>query len=207
MDKARRSAPDTSVTDIEVPQTRAGSVTRRKRDADLSSLHAEWEACYQAEMPQLIRYLMKCFGESDMRDAADAAQSAFVELFAQWHAVSSPRAWLRTVAFRQMLRRPAGYPLDEHSEAPVLSAPAILEIREQELQVLKALRQLPPAQRQVMALIYDQFTYQEIAEITGKNEVTIRKNVERARSAMKEFLKAPEHRGRTPRGMTTGQEG
>jgi hypothetical protein len=43
-------------------------------------------------MPQLIRYLMKCFGESDMRDAADAAQSAFAELFAKWNTVRSPRA-------------------------------------------------------------------------------------------------------------------
>ena len=44
----------------------------------LPRLRAEWEACYRAEMPQLIRYLMKCFAESDNpRDAADAAQGAF----------------------------------------------------------------------------------------------------------------------------------
>jgi RNA polymerase sigma-70 factor (ECF subfamily) len=190
MDESQRPAPDASVADIEVSRLRIGTVTGEKRDAAVSPLHADWEACYRAEMPQLIRYLMKCFGESDMRDAADAAQSAFVELFAKWHTVSNPRAWLRTVAFRQMIRRPAGYPLDERSEAPVLSAPATWEIREQERQILVALRQLPPAQRQVMALMYDQFTYQEIAEITGQNEAAVRKSAERARSAMKELLKA-----------------
>jgi hypothetical protein len=41
----------------------------------------EWAACYQAEMPYLIRYLLKCFDNADVHDAADAAHSAFAELF------------------------------------------------------------------------------------------------------------------------------
>jgi RNA polymerase sigma-70 factor (ECF subfamily) len=152
------------------------------------ALQAEWEACYRAEMPQLIRYLMKCFGESDMRDATDAAQSAFTELFTKWNTVRRPRAWLRTVAFRQMLRQPAEYPLDAHSEPSVLPASSALELREQEQQVLAALRRLPLAQRQVLALVYDQFSCQEIAETTGKSEAAVRKNIERARAAMREIL-------------------
>ena len=123
-----------------------------------------------------------------MRDAADAAQSAFAELFTKWNTVRNPRAWLRTVAFRQMLRQPAEYPLDAHSEPPVLPASSFLELREQERQVLAALRRLPLAQRQVMALAYDQFSYREIAEIIGKSEATVRKNIERARGAMREIL-------------------
>jgi RNA polymerase sigma-70 factor (ECF subfamily) len=139
-------------------------------------------------MPQLIRYLMKCFGESDMRDAADAAQSAFAELFTKWGTIRSPRAWLRTMGFRQMLRQPAEYPLDTQSEPSVLRASSSLELREQEQQVLTVLRQLPLAQRQVLALVYDQFSYREIAEIIGKSEATVRKNIERARAAMREIL-------------------
>ena len=109
-----------------------------------------------------------------MRDAADAAQSAFAELFTKWGTVRSPRAWLRTVAFRQMLRQPPDYPLDPHSEPSVLSASSALELREQE--------------RQVLALVYDQFSCQEIAEIIGKSEVAVRKNIERARMTMREIL-------------------
>lgn len=171
-----------------ISRPRVGAIATGKRDSVASRLQAEWEACYRAEMPQLIRYLMKCFGESDMRDAADAAQSAFAELFTKWNTVCSPRTWLRTVAFRQMLRQPAEYPLDVHLEPAVLSASAPLELREQEHQVLAALRELPLAQRQVMALMYDQFSYREIAEIVGKSEATVRKNIERARTAMKELL-------------------
>ena len=177
-----------SAQDIPPGSPRTGVIATGKRDPVAGALQAEWEACYRAEMPQLIRYLMKCFGESDMRDAADAAQSAFAELFTKWSTVRSPRAWLRTVAFRQMLRQPAEYPLDAHSEPSVLPASSALELREQEQQVLGALRRLPLAQRQVLALVYDQFSCQEIAEIIGKNEVAVRKNIERARTAMREIL-------------------
>ena len=177
-----------SAQDIPPASLRTGAIATEKRDPVAGTLQAEWDACYRAEMPQLIRYLMKCFGESDMRDAADAAQSAFAELFMKWNTVRSPRAWLRTVAFRQMLRQPAEYPLDPHSEPSVLPASSALELREQEQQVLAALRQLPLAQRQVLALVYDQFSCREIAEIIGKNEAAVRKNTERARSAMREIL-------------------
>ena len=97
-------------------------------------------------------------------------------------------AWLRTVAFRQMLRQPAEYPLDAHSEPSGLPASSPLELREQEQQVLAALRQLPLAQRQVTALVYDQFSYREIAEIIGKSEAAVRKNIERALATMREIL-------------------
>ena len=177
-----------STQDIPPGSRRTGATTTGKRNPVAGARQAEWEACYRAEMPLLIRYLMKCFGESDMRDAADAAQSAFAELFAKWSTVRSPRAWLRTVAFRQMLRQPLDYPLDAHSEPSVFPASSALELREQEQQVLAALRQLPLAQRQVLALVYDQFSCQEIAEITGKSGAAVRKNIERARAGMREIL-------------------
>jgi len=174
--------------DIPSASLRAGAITADKCDSRAGALQAGWEACYRSEMPHLIRYLMKCFAESDMRDAADAAQGAFAELFTKWDTVRSPRAWLRRVAFRQMLQQPVEYPLDVHMEPSVVSASAPLELREQEHQVLAALRRLPLAQRQVMALIYDQFSYPEIAGIVGKSEETVRKNAERGRAAMKELL-------------------
>jgi len=163
-----------STQDIPPGSRRTGAITTGKRNPVAGARQAEWEACYRAEMPLLIRYLMKCFGESDMRDAADAAQSAFAELFAKWSTVRSPRAWLRTVAFRQMLRQPLDYPLDAHSEPSVFPASSALELREQE--------------QQVLALVYDQFSCQEIAEITGKSGAAVRKNIERARAGMREIL-------------------
>jgi len=142
-------------------------------------------------MPRLIRYLMKCFGDSDMRDAADAAQSAFTDLLENWDAVRSRRAWLRTVAFRKMLSQHARaeYPLDMLRAEPAMpSASAHLELREEHQTVLDRLHQLPLAQRQVLALICDHFSYREIAEIMDMNEAAVRQNAARARTAMKKLI-------------------
>jgi RNA polymerase sigma factor (sigma-70 family) len=149
-------------------------------------------------MPRLVRYLMKCFGDSDMRDAADAAHNAFVELFTKWDTVRSPRAWLRTVAFRQMLRQNASaeYPLDVLRQEPgTVPASARLELREETQAVLHGLRQLPLAQRQVLALIYDEFSYGEIAQIMSISQAAVRKNAERARRRMSELLGSPVQTG------------
>ena len=123
-----------------------------------------------------------------MRDAADAAQSAFAELFTKWSTVRSPRAWLRTVAFRQMLRQPLDYPLDAHSEPSVLPASSALEFREQEQQVLTALRGAAAGPAAGAGPGIRPVFLPEIAEITGKNEAAVRKNIERARTAMREIL-------------------
>jgi RNA polymerase sigma factor (sigma-70 family) len=176
---------------IPAAATRGNAIDDQERDSFASVLQAEWATCYKTEMPRLIRYLMKCFGDTDMRDAADAAHSAFTELFANWSTVRNPRTWLWTVAFRQMLHQnaSAGYPLDMlRQEATTGTASTRLELREETQAVLGRLRQLPLAQRQVLALIYDQFSYTEIAQITGTNEAAVRKNAERARRRMSELL-------------------
>jgi RNA polymerase sigma factor (sigma-70 family) len=179
------------VPDIPPVTTPNDAIYDQKCDFVVSVVQGEWAACYKAEMPRLIRYLMKCSGDSDMRDAADAAQTAFTELFANWSTVHSPPAWLRKVAFRQMLRQraSAGYPLDALRQEPAVPPASMrLELREEHQAVLDRLGQLPMAQRQVLALLCDQFSYQEIAEIMNTNEAAVRKNAERARSKMKELL-------------------
>lgn len=150
----------------------------------------EWAACYRSEMPYLVRYLMKTFGDFDIQDAADAAHSAFVELLKQWDNVDSRRGWLRTVGFRMMLQQSARreYPMDALPLELASLDSAVFELGEQEREVLAALHRLPLKQRQVFALIYDGFTYGEIAAIVGISEDAARKNVERARARLKELL-------------------
>lgn len=185
MNEARPATYDIISADL-----KTGTIGEEECDSATSSMHAEWETCYRAEMPRLVRYLMKCFGETDMHDATDAAQSAFVELFAQWGTVRNPRAWLRTVAFREMLRQPSEYSLRSQPGPSVLPASSSAEIHEEEQRVMAVLRQLPVSQRRALALAYDQFSYREIAELLGKSEAAVRKNIERARTAMRETLGA-----------------
>ena len=98
MDDTDATAPG---PDIPAAATRDSAIADQQGGSVASVLQRSWEDLYKAEMPRLVRYLMKCFGDSGMRDAADAAHYAFVELFTKWDTVRSPRAWLRTVAFRQ----------------------------------------------------------------------------------------------------------
>jgi RNA polymerase sigma factor (sigma-70 family) len=179
------------VPDIPAAATRDSAIDDQQRGPVVCVPQQCWEDLYKAEMPRLVRYLMKCFGDSGMRDAADAAHNAFVELFTNWDTVRSPRAWLRTVAFRQMLRQNASaeYPLDVLGQEPgTVPASARLELREETRAVLRGLCQLPLAQRQVLALIYDEFSYDEIAQIMGISQAAVRKNAERARRRMRELL-------------------
>ena len=179
------------VPDIPAAATRNSAIADQPCGSVASVLQSSWADLYQAEMPRLVRYLMKCFGDSGIRDSADAAHNAFVELFTNWDTVRSPRAWLRTVAFRQMLRQDASaeYPLDVLRQEPAtVPASVRLELGEETRAVLDGLRQLPLAQRQVLALIYDQFSYNEIAQIMSISQAAVRKNAERARRRMSELL-------------------
>jgi RNA polymerase sigma factor (sigma-70 family) len=150
----------------------------------------EYADLYKIEMPKLTRYLMKCFGDRDMHDSVDAAQSAFTELFDHWDEVRNRKAWLRKVAFRQMLVHPAGteYPLDVLRQEPAAPPASLqLELREETKAVLDLLLQLPLTQRQVLALRMDQFPTREIAQIMKISEAAVRKNEERARRTMKKL--------------------
>jgi RNA polymerase sigma factor (sigma-70 family) len=66
--------------------------------------------------------------------------------------------------------------------------------------VLSAIRQLPPLQRQVFALHFDQLTTSEIAETVQITEAAARQNLARARTRLKELL------GLTQRGHTAVQD-
>jgi RNA polymerase sigma factor (sigma-70 family) len=188
VDNADATAPG---PDIPAAATRDSATADQQRGSVASELQKSWADLYKDEMPRLVRYLMKCFGDSGMRDAADAAHHAFAELFTNWDTVRSPRAWLRKVAFRQMLRQNASaeYPLDALRREPcAVPASARLELGEETQAVLDGLRQLPLAQRQVLALIYDHFSYSEIAQIMSISQPAVRKNAERARRRMSELL-------------------
>jgi RNA polymerase sigma factor (sigma-70 family) len=152
---------------------------------------ALWAELYRTEWPRLIRYLMKCFPAISIDDAADATQCAFIELFRNWKKVHNPRAWLWTVAYRHVLHSPARKEVQFdslHQEPAAAPASMRLEFLEETQAVLAALWQLPKAQRQVFALMYDQFSYCEIAAMMKTNEVAVRKNAERARRAMRELF-------------------
>ena len=179
------------VPDIPAAATRDSAIDDQQCGSVTCVLQRSWEDLYKAEMPRLVRYLMKCFGDSGMRDAADAAHNAFVELFTNWDTVRSPgHGCGQWRSARCSARTPArSTRLTCCARNPPQSQPQHgWSWREETQAVLHGLRQLPLAQRQVLALIYDEFSYGEIAQIMGISQAAVRKNAERARRRMSELL-------------------
>jgi RNA polymerase sigma factor (sigma-70 family) len=148
--------------------------------------------CYEAEMPGLLRSLMRTGARQE--DIADAAQLAFEVLLREWNNVQHPGPWLRTVAFRKLLRelerREDPLNEDEDSHASKISLPFVarIELHDEEQRVLSIIRRLPPTQRAVFALHYDHLTYKEIAGILRMEEPAVRQNLARARATLKKIL-------------------
>ena len=185
-DDANMPVPD-------IPSANQPNNTNRNETYDYAAdvSQVEWAACYRSEMPYLVRYLMHTFNEAGVCDAADAAHEAFEELLSRWKTVGNRRVWLRTVAFRKMLRRPAQAEdalEDLQNEPAAAAASTYLDLSEEEQAVRAAIGQLPIKQRQVFALHFDDFSYPEIAEILQMTEAAARKNMERARATLKELL-------------------
>jgi RNA polymerase sigma-70 factor (ECF subfamily) len=173
------------------------SETRGKPGSGQRVQEAEWTAFFRAEWHSVVRLLQVTFGEASASDAADAAQNAFIDLFSRWDAVGSPRAWVRTVAFRHMVRQKARdqallHKLSDTPDPEPWSAPASgpLDIFDEQQAVLTALRHLPEAQRQVIALVYDGFSTREAAEMLGTTEAAVRQRLHRGRSKLRDMLYA-----------------
>ena len=52
----------------------------------------------------------------------------------------------------------------------------------------QVLKSLPPAQREVLACMIDEFTRQEIARLLGKTEAAVRQNLHAARMRLATWL-------------------
>jgi len=190
MDDATASVPD-------VPAGTQDAGTPAQGPAGISTV--EYAMIYQAEKPRLVRYLIQC--GANWHDADDASQRALAALYEQWETVRNPRAWLRKVAFREFIRASGSneFPLEGHDQ--LLPAPSDIESLLEQDTVLSAIRQLPPLQRQVFALHFDQLTTSEIAETLQITEAAARQNLARARVQLKELP------GLTRRGLTAAQDG
>ncbi|MFC6064362.1 RNA polymerase sigma factor [Streptomyces ochraceiscleroticus] len=149
----------------------------------------DFASYYEQHLAKLIRHLMRQGARP--HEAAEAAQAAFTEAYAQWDTIRHPAAWLRQVALRLFLRQPAhreeltGAPPDRPGGICPLGA---VELKEEENRVYAALAALPPLQRQVLAWHLDGFGLAEIAAALGKTPEAVRQNLSRGRARLKEML-------------------
>jgi RNA polymerase sigma-70 factor (ECF subfamily) len=146
-----------------------------------------YDAFYRAEYPHVVRtsYLIV----HDRQRAEDVAQDAFIQLFTHWRKVSryeQPAAWVRRVAIRlasRAARRETRRPSVEHQGDHPLPLGA------QDVDLLRAIRQLTPQQRAAVALYYfEDRPLPEVAHILGCSHAAAKVHVFNARKRLAQLL-------------------
>jgi RNA polymerase sigma factor (sigma-70 family) len=147
---------------------------------------------FRAEFPRVVRTVTVVL--QDRERARDVAQEAFIQLLTHWEKVSRydrPEAWVRRVAIRLAMRgrqrdvlrrareRLNGPPREPAGDADVAGA----------LDLMAAVRRLPPAQRAAVALFYyEDQPVSEIAAILGCTPSTVRGHLHSARQRLAGLL-------------------
>lgn len=162
---------------------------RMRRASERAELEGDagFTAFFQTEYPALVRTLYLVVHDREL--ARDIAQDAFVQLFARWRRISHyerPQAWVRRVGIRMAVRasrrervRPR---LERELDLGSLPKPV-------DLDVLRAVGQLPASQRAAVALFYlEDRPVTEVAEVLSCSEVTAKVHLHRARKRLAELL-------------------
>ena len=152
-----------------------------------SQARADFAHCYRELMHPLIVFVRR--HDASQHEALEAAQAAFALAWESWDSIESPQAWLRRVAYRQLLKQRSRR---EHTPEHLPDQPGgpcpteTVELGAQEAVVLQVLAALPMRQRQAVAWCYDGFSAQETAEHLGLTPEAVRQNLARARKRLKQ---------------------
>jgi RNA polymerase sigma-70 factor (ECF subfamily) len=132
---------------------------------------------------------MRCAGTTDVDEARDAVQNAFIQAVPRWASIHHHRAWLRKVAMREYFRRPAPVPDDHFPDpaGPDIAAETLERLRQDRL-VRATLQRLPYRQREALAWTYDGFKPAEIAALLGHDPAAVRQNLVKARRNLAKAL-------------------
>ncbi|MFD5888709.1 RNA polymerase sigma factor [Streptomyces sp. NPDC060334] len=178
------------MTEVPAPLATRTAAARPRSAQTYQQGQEELEAFYLAEMPRMTVFLLN-IGAS-VYEAADAAHEAILTLLPdKWKEIDHPRAWLRTVAYRNYLRQTTSrtHPLDPVPDRAGGTCPVdVVLLSEQQTAVLDALRQLSPAEREAMAWKLDGFTHKDAARALGKDPAAVRQAYVRARQRLISIL-------------------
>ena len=153
--------------------------------SDPTSLRDVFDSSYR----RLVTQLFGVTGSMD--EAEDLVQEAFVRAAAagrRFARVENPEAWLRTTAINQHRSRWRKRRNAQRARAR-MAPPRDPEALESHLEIMTALRALPEAQRQVIALFYlADLPVETIAEELGVPAGTVKSRLSRGREALASHL-------------------
>jgi RNA polymerase sigma factor (sigma-70 family) len=162
-------------------------VNHDQRTADLEAF--SW--FFSSEYPQVVRLLTVVL--HDRAIAEDLTQEAFVRLYQRWSKISryeSPEAWVRRVALNRAFswrRREGKRGQLERAADP--GAELAVEPEAWRVDVLRAVRALPPRDRALVALYHlEDRPLSEVAEVLGMREGAAKVALHRARRRLAQLL-------------------
>lgn len=134
--------------------------------------------------PQLINQARRYLGDTD--EAEDVVQDALLRLWQMREQLSSPLVRMAVVVTRNLAidhlrrRRPA-------ASLELVAAEEEPQVDSRTERILAIVDTLPPLQQTVLRLRHmEDMEMADIAELTGSNEVAVRKTLSRARQAVRE---------------------
>lgn len=152
--------------------------------------HEDFDGFYLATRGRVVGHVYLMTG--DFAEAEEAVQEAYCRAWQRWprlRGYADPEGWVRTVAYRvavsswrRAVRRLSAHRRYETPDTVAFTAAGHLE-------VLTALRVLPPEQRRVIALFHlVDLSIEEIARETGVAVGTVKSRLSRARRALAPHL-------------------
>jgi RNA polymerase sigma factor (sigma-70 family) len=164
------------------PVLSVGWEQEQTRDAD-----AQYTLLFRNEFPAVTRTAYVIL--HDRQAAEDVAQQAFTQLLVHWRKVSrydQPEAWVRRVAIRLASRA-----VRRDRIRAVLHAQVEPPHQEsaRDVDLLRALKALPPQQRAAVALFYfEDRPVKEIADLLSCSESTAKAHLFKARKRLAALL-------------------
>ena len=156
-------------------------------DTRVSDPTAEFTRFFEVEFQSVVRTAY--FILHDRQGAEDVAQEAFAQLYTHWKKVAAyqrPDAWVRRVAIRMAVRTAGREHRRQDLEREVAPPPGA---KPQDIDLVRAVRQLPPQQRAAVALFYfEDRPLADVAHILDCAESTARVHLVKARRRLGELL-------------------
>ncbi|MBN2059059.1 MAG: sigma-70 family RNA polymerase sigma factor [Deltaproteobacteria bacterium] len=152
----------------------------------------KFSAFYQAQRRKLFYYLMRMTGNYYL--SGDIMQESFTRLLKHYGPEVQDVALLYKIARNAVLdhiRKNSRNSKLEEDDRPdrSIDSESLLMVRQEYHMVLAAMKKLEAGDREIMALLANgEFSYHEIAQITGISEGNVRVKVHRARLKLKGIL-------------------
>jgi RNA polymerase sigma factor (sigma-70 family) len=199
-DGVLRSDPVT-IDALWCPVVEKGEACPARKDNESMDQAEEVDRLFRDHARELYRYL-RTFRLSE-EDTYDLVQDVYTRLLdAGLSKIHKPRVWLFTVGRnlainrlkRDKVRRADGQDPDAVADG---SPGALSGLLEQEVQarLWQAFAELPARDQEMMILYLEhEFSYRQIAEVTGRSEISVRVAMHRSRNQLKRRLRPLEMR-------------